>query len=79
MPLDGPLTAEDIAAALGLSGDEAALAVTTWTKIANAIYTRIKADMQVASTVTVASVSGVTAGAAASGPGAGTATSSAIT
>jgi hypothetical protein len=58
-----------------MSDEEKAAANTMWGAIVGALYTRIKADMVVASAV--ASVSGVTTGVGVSGPG--TATSSSIT
>lgn len=80
MPLSASSTADDIVTAvegeLGVTLDAASKAL--WTAIVGALYTRIKADMQVASTVTVTNVSGVTPGPSVSGPGAGTATSSTI-
>lgn len=47
-----------------------------WSAIAGAIVSYIQANAQVATTVTVTSVNGVTTGGGVSGPGAGTGTGS---
>lgn len=62
-----------------LTVGETVIAEQMWGTIINAIFTHIKANMQVNSTVAVTSVSGVTTGGGVSGPGAGTTTSGVIT
>jgi len=56
----------------GVGGDADSLA--KWKIICRAIYSALKTDAVVGTTVTVASVSGVTPGGGVSGPGAGTGT-----
>lgn len=77
MALNATQTATEIVAALDALAPEAT-AQERWQAVIDALYTRIKADMVVSSTVNVTSVSGVTPGGGVSGPGSGTATSSSV-
>lgn len=66
--------AQAIVTALGLTGAQATDALVKWKDVVRQIYSALKVDPVVTSTVVVASVTGVTSGGAVSGPGAGTAT-----
>lgn len=59
-----------IVAALGLTGSQATQALVHWKQVTRQFYAALKTDAVVA----VASVSGVTPGGGASGPGSGTLT-----
>lgn len=68
------ILAQAIVTALGLTGTQATDALAKWKDVTRQLYAALKTDPVVTSTVAVASVSGVTSGAAVSGPGTGTAT-----
>ncbi len=76
MALTAATAASDIVSAIHaikpMSASEQTAANAMWTAIIGALYTRMKADMVVTSTV--ASVSGVTTGLGVSGPGSATST-----
>ncbi len=73
MALDGDRLGNSILAAIDAVGDKTDRAAL-FRALGNAIVAEIKTNAQVTTTVAVASVSGVTAGPAASGPGTGSGT-----
>lgn len=80
MPLAGTetLLATTVCASLGIIGNpdlsqaEIDAAKASWEKIFRDLFTHLTANIQVSTTVAVTSVSGVTPGPGASGPGVGT-------
>lgn len=79
MALNGNALGDAVVTALeGVDGsmtdDQKAQLTTAWHAIGTAIVTYITANAQVASSVTVSSVTGVTSGPGTSGPGSGSAT-----